>query len=203
MMHKGIDVSHNNGVLDWERIKKAGIEFAIIRAGFGGDSVKQDDKQAERNMRECERLHIPYGLYLYSYALRREQAGSEAAHVLRLAKGHKVSLGIWYDMEDADGYKKKHGLDVRREGGMLTGCCEIFCSEIKEKGYESGIYASLDYFRNILNQEQLRKFPFWLAHWGVGRPGIDCRIWQYTSDGIVDGAGKRTDMDYYYGELPV
>ena len=167
MPHKGIDVSHNKGVVDWDKVKKAGTEFAIIRAGFGGDSAKQDDKQAERNMLECERLQIPYGLYLYSYALRREQAGTEAVHVLRLAKGRKVSLGIWYDMEDADGYKKKHGLDVRREGRMLTDCCEIFCSEVKEKGYEAGIYASLDYFKNILIQDRLRKFPFWLAHWGA------------------------------------
>ena len=202
MAYKGIDVSYSNGIVNWDKVKKAGIEFAIIRAGFGGDNVKQDDKQAEKNMLECERLHIPYGLYLYSYALRREQAGSEAAHVLRLAKGRKVSLGIWYDMEDGDGYKKKHGLDVRREGQMLTDCCEIFCNEVKEKGYEAGIYASLDYFKNILVRERLRQFPFWVAHWGAKEPGIDCRIWQYTSDGVVDGAGRHTDMDYYYGELP-
>lgn len=203
MAHKGIDVSRNNGIVNWDKVKKAGIEFAIIRAGFGGDNVKQDDEQAERNMLECERLRIPYGLYLYSYALRREQAGSEAVHALRLAKGRKVSLGIWYDMEDADGYKKKHGLDVRRERQKLTDCCEIFCNEVKNNGYETGIYASLDYFKNILIMEQLSKFPIWLAHWGVKEPGMACRIWQYTSDGVVDGAGRRTDMDYYYGELPV
>lgn len=85
-MRKGIDVSDNNGIVDWNAIRNAGYEFAIIRCGYGKNTNVQDDKQYLRNVSECERLGIPYGVYLYSYALNVQGALSEAEHTLRLLK---------------------------------------------------------------------------------------------------------------------
>ena len=97
---KGIDVSFWNGTIDWEKVKADGIDFAIIRCGYGMDYASQDDTQWERNVSECERLGIPYGVYLYSYANATTNASSEADHVLRLLQGHNPTYPVYYDLED-------------------------------------------------------------------------------------------------------
>ena len=96
-----IDVSSYNGFIQWDNMKNY-IEGTIIRIGYGNDIQSQDDAAAIRNMDECERLGIPYGVYLYSYALDYYDAASETAHALRLLKGRSPELGVWFDMEDAD-----------------------------------------------------------------------------------------------------
>ena len=78
MAIKGIDVSEFQGNIDWDKVKADGIKFAILRVGFGMDITSQDDKHIERNISECERLGIPYGVYLFSYANTVEKAKSEA-----------------------------------------------------------------------------------------------------------------------------
>lgn len=204
MAYRIIDVSDNNGQLDWDIIKSS-IDGVIIRIGFGSDIESQDDSQAIRNMRECERLGIPYGVYIYSYCLNIEEARSEAAHALRMIKGFNPVLGVWFDMEDADGYKRNHGLVPEQNGELLTDFCIEFMNIIKDAGYITGIYASYSYFANILNDDRLTSFDGfnrWLAHWGINEPSMDCLLWQCTSDAVIDGSSARTDFNYYYGELP-
>ncbi len=201
-MFKGIDVSNHNGVIDWEKVKAAGVDFAIIRIGYGSDIESQDDVQAVRNMQECERLGIPYGVYLYSYALKIENAISEAEHALRVIKGFAPPLGVWFDMEDADGYKAGKGVNVYNERELITEMCKTFCDKIAEAGYKTGVYANKNYFDNVIIAEQVADYDKWLAHWGIDEPSMACLFWQYTSDGSVDGINGRVDMNYYYGELP-
>lgn len=198
-MYKGIDVSSHNGVLNWEKLKKAGVQFAIIRIGWGKDLTKQDDTQATANMKECERLNIPYGVYIYSYALNEKEVDSEVNHALRMVKGHTPKLGIWFDMEDADGYKSKHGLNPYTHKELMTLFCKRFCDKIKAAGYKTGIYASLDYFRKIL--KNVENYDIWLAQWGVKKAGCDCLMWQYSSKGVIDGCAGNLDLNYYYGSL--
>ena len=155
-MFKGIDVSYSQGIIDWEKVKATGIEFALIRAGYGSDIESQDDEQAVRNMQECERLGIPYGVYLYSYALKIENAISEAEHALRVVKNFNPQMGIWFDMEDADGYKAKKGLNVYNERELITEMCETFCDKITEAGYKTGIYANKNYFDNVIITDDIK-----------------------------------------------
>ena len=82
-----IDVSYHNGVINWEKVKASGCAGAILRCGYGDNIASQDDKQWIRNLAECERLGIPVGVYLYSYATCDRQAQSELEHILRLIKG--------------------------------------------------------------------------------------------------------------------
>lgn len=201
-MCRGIDVSSNNGGIDWETVKAVGVEFAIIRIGYGSDLKSQDDTQAIRNMKECDRLGIPYGVYLYSYALGIDEALSEARHALRMVDGYNPALGVWFDMEDADGYKKKHGIDVYNSRELLTNICKTFCSMVQEAGYKTGIYANKNYWDNVLLADRLTDYPVWLAHWGITEPSMPCLMWQYTSDGEIAGSSERTDINEYYGELP-
>ena len=78
----GIDVSYHNGTINWEQVKASGVDFVIIRCGYGRDERGQDDRQWYRNVSECERLGIPFGVYLYSYAKDTDSARSEAQHGL-------------------------------------------------------------------------------------------------------------------------
>ena len=204
MAYRIIDVSDNNGQLDWDTIKSS-IDGVIIRIGFGSDYENQDDSQAIRNMRECERLGIPYGVYIYSYCLNIKEARSEAAHILRMIQGFNPVLGVWFDMEDADGYKRNHGLVPEQNGELLTDFCIEFMQIVKDAGYKTGVYANYSYFTNVLNDDRLMSFEGfnrWLAHWGIDEPSMNCLLWQCTSDAVIDGSSARTDFNYYYGELP-
>ena len=100
----GIDISRHNGDIDLEEYKDG---FVIIRVGYG--SFTLDDK-FERNVNECKRLGIPFGVYIYSYALNTEDARAEAEAVIETLKPYKndIKVGVWFDMEDADGYKERH-----------------------------------------------------------------------------------------------
>ena len=204
MAYRIIDVSDNNGQLDWNTIKSS-IDGVIIRIGFGSDYENQDDSQAIRNMHECERLGIPYGVYIYSYCLNIEEARSEVAHILRMIQGFNPVLGVWFDMEDADGYKRNHGLVPEQNGELLTDFCIEFMQIVKDAGYKTGVYANYSYFTNVLNDDRLISFDGfnrWLAHWGIDEPSMDCLLWQCTSEAVIDGSSARTDFNYYYGELP-
>ena len=192
----GVDVSDHQGTINWNAVKNDGIDFAIIRCGFGKDDPSQDDKQFARNIAECERLNIPYGIYLYSYALDVEGAKSEAAHALRLIKGHNPELGIWIDMEDADGYKARNGMPSNR---TLVDICITFCDIMKNNGYKTGVYANLSWFMNQLNDPRLDTYNKWVAQWNTTCTYTKKFVmWQYTSDGTVAGITGRVDMDKYY-----
>lgn len=204
-MLKGIDVAHHQGTINWDKVKADGIQFAILRMGIGSDIPSQTDKKVLRNAKECDRVGIPYGLYIYSYALNEADAHSEAQHMIRIAKQVNATLGYWYDMEDADSYKAKHKFAPRTHKSELTNFCKIFMEDMKNAGYGNvGVYASYDYFKNILDLDELRKVgKIWLAHWGINEPSIECDMWQYTSDGTVEGIKGRVDMDYLYDDVPV
>lgn len=189
-MKKGLDVSSHNGNVNWEAVKSAGYgDFAIIRLGVGNDLTNQDDSKFERNISECERLGIPYGVYIYSYALNTADAMSEANHTLRQLKkvGSNFKYGVWFDMEDADNYKKKHGMP---SNNILVDICYTFCDLIEKNGYYTGIYASLSWLNNKLNNSKLDRFDKWVAQWNNRgcTYGKVYSIWQYTSDCMINGA---------------
>ena len=113
-MFKGIDVSAHQGRIDWEKVKNSGIQFAILRLGIGSDIASQDDAYFAANVQGCESVGLPWGAYLYSYALNLEDAKSEVQHALRLLNGKRPEYPVFFDMEDADGYKAKHDVCPRR-----------------------------------------------------------------------------------------
>ena len=143
-------------------------------------------------------MNIPYGVYLYSYALTKKDAKSEADHALRLLKGHKPEYGIWFDMEDADGYKKKYGMP---SNSTLVDICATFCDKMIENEYQTGIYASLSWFKNQLNSDKLDRYDKWVAQWAENCTyEQDHKMWQYTSTGIIDGIEGNTDLNIMYIE---
>lgn len=198
-MKLGIDVSSNNGFIDWDRVKAQGVEFAILRCGIGSDFQNQDDTQFARNYNECKRLGIPVGTYLYSYACNTEQAKSEANHVLRLIEGKSFELGIWFDMEDADGYKAKRNVSYN----TCVDICETFCNIIESKGLKVGIYANLDWLNTKINNSRLDRFDKWVAQWTTKCTyNKKYSIWQFGGEtnlirkNKLDGINGSVDMDY-------
>lgn len=196
-----IDVSGHDGLIDWDSAKEH-IEGVIIRIGYGNDYAYQDDKQAIQNMDECERLGIPYGVYIYSYAMTMQETESEISHTLRMLKGRNPVRGVWFDMEDADEYKKNHGMDVYSEEDrtLLTDFCIRFIEEMHSRGYVTGVYANYDYYKNVLDTNRLSMtegFNMWLAHWGVEEPDMDCMMWQFGAYRIGD---HEFDGNIYYAD---
>lgn len=198
---RGVDVSEWNQDIDWEAVRDDGIKYAIIRVGYGSDYSSQDDKWWERNVSECERLGIPFGVYLYSYAQDAEMAQSEAEHVLRLIDGHDLTYPVYFDMEDAS--------QLRATGYDRDALAEIartFCDAIEDAGYDVGIYANKYWFEHYLIDECFDAWPRWVAQYNtVCDYDGDYSMWQYSSGGRVAGIdhpaddfGGRADVNYLY-----
>ena len=188
---KGIDVSSWNETIDWEKVKADGIDYAIIRCGYGMDYVSQDDAQWNRNVAECERLGIPYGVYLYSYADTVERASKEADHVLRLLKGHNPSYPVYYDLED----NTIAGLSAELKGQIA----KTFCDKIEAAGYKVGIYSNLNWWNNYLTDPVFHNSGWskWVAQYNSTcdyKGNYD--MWQCTSTGRVNGiSGNSGNVD--------
>lgn len=195
-MKKGIDVSKHQGTIDWNAVKASGIEFAIIRCGYGGDYKKQDDVFFSRNVKECERVGIPYGIYLYSYANSVSDAESEAAHVLRLIKDCKPEYPIYYDLEDANTTGKC-------SKDTILQIAKTFVGILEQNNYWVGIYANKYWNTTYLTDEWYNSKARWIAQYNSkctydGEYGI----WQYSSTGKVDGVNGNCDMNYAYIDYP-
>ena len=193
---RGIDVSYSQGKIDWDKVEASGVDYAILRCGFGNDSREQDDAQYARNVGECERLGIHYGVYLYSYAQTVAEAKSEAAHVVRLLKGHKPAYPVYYDLEDEATTGKQ---SATRIGDMA----EAFCETIEAAGYTAGIYASKYWFTNKLTDARFARWPKWVAQYNdTCTYSGEYEMWQYTSSGKVAGIAGNVDCNVCYVDYP-
>lgn len=198
---RGVDVSEWNQDIDWEAVRDDGIKYAIIRVGYGSDYSSQDDKWWERNVSECERLGIPFGVYLYSYAQDAEMAQSEAEHVLRLIDGHDLTYPVYFDMEDASQLRA-----TDYDPDALAEIARTFCAAIEDAGYDVGIYANKYWFDHYLTDECFDAWPRWVAQYNtVCDYDGDYSMWQYSSGGRVAGIdhptddfGGRADVNYLY-----
>lgn len=185
-------------ILIGEKVKNE-VDFVIIRCGYGVDDFTQDDKYFRENIDACKRLGIPYGVYIYSYAVNTDKAISEAQHVRRLLTqaGDYTTpeFGIWFDME-GDSYKAQYNVsnETYRE------IAHTFVSEMNKYGYDNiGIYANLNWWTTILNDTSLDKYPKWVAQYNSQCDyEKDYVMWQYTSRGAVNGISGNVDMNYYY-----
>lgn len=185
-----IDVSEWQGKIDWEKVKPQ-IDGAILRCGYGSDLTKQDDEQFKRNADECTRLGIPFGVYIYSYADSIEKAKSEAAHVLRLIKGYKLSYPVYLDLE---------------ENGTQKGAIEranVFGDIIEKAGYWCGVYSNLNWWDNYL-KDGLERFTKWVAQYNneCQYDGTHLDIWQYSCKGRINGISGDVDMNECYRDFP-
>ena len=201
---KGIDVSEHQKSIDWEAVKADGVTFAILRVGYGGDYSDQDDKCFAYNVSECERLGIPYGVYLYSYAYDAASARSEANHVLRVLGDHKPSYPVYYDLEYMS---EDTGLpsgndgddDIALSNDDLSEFATIFCNAISEAGFTPGIYANLYWWNNYLTDSCFSQWERWVAQYNnyCSYQG-EYKVWQSADHAPVAGVNGYVDVDFDY-----
>lgn len=195
----GVDVSSFNGDINFSMIKDQ-VDFVIIRCGYGSDIASQDDSKYERNVQECERLGIPYGIYFYSYALNMEDVESEIRHCLRLAGKAKPTYGVWFDMEDGDGYKAQNGFPSKE---MLVSICERFLTAVEAAGYYVGLYANLFWLNGYLNDGRLDRFDKWVAQWSATNTySGEYGMWQFTDRKYLEGIALPFNGNYAYYDYP-
>lgn len=189
-MMKGVDISVHNGNVDFNALKAGGIQFVIIRCGYGSDYAFQDDERFAENVRKADAAGMPWGAYLYSYALNQDMAKSEAQHVLRLLGGRKPAYGVWYDVEDA-----------QQAGADLVSLCETFCMAIEAAGLYVGVYSTLSWWNSRLNNSRLDRWDKWVAQWNsMCEYAKPYGIWQNT-DCLTIG-GKAFDGNFAYKDYP-
>lgn len=179
-MTRGIDVSENNGWVDWQAVADAGVKFAIVRSSYGQNS---QDENFLANVEGAHAAGLKCGAYHYGYALTPAQARREARNCKEAIEraGVLLELPVFYDMEDADGYKSRNGFDFSPEG--VTEICRSFLDEIKP--LDCGLYASYDWLQNYIDWRSLG-CAVWNAEWGRD-DDIRGYMWQYTDNLIIDG----------------
>lgn len=202
MSYKGPDISAWQGDIDIKTLATQ-VDFFIFRA-YAGSSK---DKKVDRNVNLAIECGKPYGLYIYSYALNTEQAKEEAQRVIELANSYSIKPAfLCIDMEDADGYKKKYGMPSNQ---TLKDICTVEGETFENAGYYAMVYASSSWWNNQL--AGLTRFDKWVAHWPTsggkqkgnatspdGENANNCGIWQFTSQGTLNGYNGNLDMNYAY-----
>lgn len=188
---KGVDVSEHNGRIDWLALKNAGIDFAICRTGYGRSGV---DSTFQRNVNEARAVGMKCGAYHYSYALNPAQAVVEAnfcKHIIDNS-GVLLELPVFFDMEDADGFKSRNGFDFSRRN--VTDICRAFLDNIKP--LDCGVYASYSWLEDLIDWRSLN-CPVWNAQWGR-HDFLQGFMWQYTDRLFI--AGKNFDANILYDD---
>ncbi len=196
---KGIDVSKYQGKIDWEAVKSSGIEFAIIRAGYG---LCTPDECFEYNITEAKRVGLKVGVYWFSYALNEEDAVIEADYCHHKIQKHKMDFPVFYDFEYAtEEYAEKNG--VSYTNASRSAIIKAFCDRIKRYGYDSGIYTNLDYIKYKLDMKPLEEYPLWLADYSnsTGQTERKEFMRQTTSEGKVQGIKGNVDLDECFAKI--
>ncbi len=187
---KGIDVSVHNGNIDWERVKKADIQFAILRAGYG-KVASQKDKKFEDNYAGAKKAGVPAGAYWYSYATTVDEACQEAEVCVSILAGKQFEFPIFFDQEE------KKTLDTGKAN--CSAMVRAFCEVLEAHGYWVGLYTSRSVLSTHIEDDIKTRYALWVAEWGSklnysGAVGI----WQYSDKGAVDGITGAVDLDTAY-----
>ena len=153
---EGIDISEHNYGINLADYRNG---FVIIRIGYS----TKEDKHWREYLRICEQLHIPYGVYLYSYALNDAEAVEEAKFTLNILSQIHPTLGVWFDMEDADGYKQRRAPWILNKT-TISSITRTYLDIVATSGHTVGIYASSSWFLNYID---VPGYPKWVANWGI------------------------------------
>jgi len=198
MIRKGIDISKHQGKIDWGKVKEDGIEFAILRAGYG-NNISQEDQCFDYNIINALANGIEVGAYWFSYAISPSDAIKEANVFLQVVDQYKdkIKYPLFFDFEyDSIKYAQKQGINVTNS--LIDSIANSFMSTIKSSGWEIGNYTNLDFINSgKFSSNTIKKYPLWLADY-TGNPDVTCVIQQTGSKGIVNGISGSVDMDNCY-----
>ena len=191
MTLKGIDVSEWQGTIDWRKVAKDGVQFAVIHAGYGRE-LSQKDKCFERNYAGARAAGIKVGAFWYSYADSVARAEQEARTCLKVLDGKHLDLPVFFNQEYEPGILK---LSTKTRTDIVL----KFLETIKAAGRPCGLYSSTDFITTKLQANRLTAYPLWIAEYG-SKLHYTGKVWawQYTDKGRVAGIKGRVDMDHGY-----
>ena len=191
---KGIDVSANQGNINWKKVSDYGMDFAILRITEAGNVI---DSTFERNFKACNQYKIPVGVYKYSYAMNAAEAQSEARKVVSVLAGRKIQFPVFLDLENnsqrALGSESIHKL------------ADAFREIIEKAGYKFALYCNMDWYNTVICSH-LKKYDFWIARYPANDNGtLQERLrpdfgvgWQHSSKATIPGISSKVDRDVFY-----
>ena len=198
MKAKGIDVSGNNGVINWNKIPKS-VKFAIIKAGGSNAGFYTADRFAE-NYKGATAAGVPLGAYYYVGENFKTAADgkADAERFLAILKGKRFAYPVFVDVEETRPADK----------AGVTDATLAFCETVEKAGYYVGIYSSaVSGFVDRLDAARLKRFDFWVADYRestieAGKPALACGMWQYSETGKVAGITGKVDLDVAFKDYP-
>lgn len=191
---KGIDVSANQGNIDWKKVSDYGMGFAILRITEVGNVV---DSTFESNFSACNQYSIPVGVYKYSYAMTVSEAQSEARKVVSVLAGRNIQFPVFLDLENSNqrtlGSESIHKL------------ADAFREIIEKAGYKFALYCNVDWYDTVICSH-LKKYDFWIARYPANDNGtLQERLrpdfgvgWQYSSKATIPGIPEKVDRNVFY-----
>lgn len=208
---RGIDISRHNTIRSFPAIKSQGVDFCIIRAGYG----TVIDAKFEAHIKAAKDCGMLIGAYWFCYALNVADARREAEVCAETLRGHQLDLPVFYDFEyDTERYAEKHKVTYNPK--LRTDIIETFCAEMTKRGYKAGVYTNPDYWLYKLNSDRLAKWALWIAAYRQS----DCKasfattspsdlpaaygnamIWQFGKCKFSKAVGD-VDINYGYGVKP-
>lgn len=199
---KVIDVSYNQGVINWDKVRQTDVDGVIIRAGYGSAHI---DKQFIRNINEVLRYGFSHvGVYWFSYAYTIAMATNEAKAINEIIFPYRdrLDLGVYFDWEyDSMRYAKERGYKPDRK--LITDMNIAFCEQIKDLGYIAGYYTNEDYQKQYIDTTQLKDFRKWYARYSSKAKPVNAYLHQYSSKGRVDGIKEKVDLNKLLSPLSI
>lgn len=193
--HLVIDVSTYNGDIDWNRVKEAGIDYAIIRVGYRGYETARlvKDKRFDTNMSNATAAGVKVGAYIVTQAVNTNEAVEEASFIISACSGYNVSLPLAIDVESAgNGSGRGDKISVAERTAVIN----AFVQTIRGAGYSAMVYANKDWMTNRINAGGLASgSTVWLAQYRSSCTyGGSYQMWQFTESGSIPGISGNVDM---------
>ena len=195
----GVDVSKWDGNINWSKVKRDGIDFAIIRIGYSrlSSGAHTLDPYYRQNIRNAKAAGIKVGVYYFAQSINTREAVAEAEYVLKQLKGEKLDLPVVFDSEDTAGGRLAR---ARLSKSAYTNVAEAFCDKIRAAGYMPMVYSSYYGWKDSYDHSTLKnEYGIWLARYNTATyfSGSYC-MWQYTETGHVNGINGYCDVNFYY-----
>ncbi len=193
----GVDVSSHQKEIDWQRVKDAGVDFAIVRVGYRGYTEGDvfADAMARQNIDGALAAGLDVGVYFFSQATSVQEAKEEAWFVLDAIDGDAITYPVLFDWEGITNEARTDEVT----GPEMTDYALAFCREIENAGYRAGVYFNQSDGYNSYDLRALRAYEFWLAEYADAQSfPYEVQLWQYTNQGGVPGIETTVDLNLCY-----
>ena len=200
----GIDVSSHQGEIDWKKVAAAGVDFAIIRAGYRGYTVGNimADPYFQYNIENATAAGLDVGVYFFSQAVNEAEAREEAYQTLEWIRGYDVTYPVVFDWEYVNDSSSR---TYNMSNQAIIDCTKAFCEVVEAAGYQAMTYGNPNMVSKGYDLSQLQDYPFWLAHYTYNWTPTSFQyyydMWQYSSNGSVDGIEGRVDLNICLTDL--